>query len=120
MLLVDADPQPSLSSYYDIEKTPETTGLTSLLTTDAQPLPARTSVNNLDIIISDDPSGALENLLLPARDGRFRIAAARDRIQGYDVAPNAGLAATKVDLIKWVFGINLAIATLLVAIHKFL
>ena len=86
VLLVDADPQPSLSSYYDIEKTPETTGLTSLLTTDAQPVPARTSVKNLDIIISDDPSGALENQLLHAPDGRFRMAAALDRIQGYDFA----------------------------------
>ena len=86
VLLVDADPQPSLSSYYDIEKTPETTGLTSLLTTHTQPVPARTSVKNLDIIISDDPSGALENQLLHAPDGRFRMAAALDRIQGYDFA----------------------------------
>ena len=86
VLLIDSDPQPSLSSYYDIEKTPENTGLTSLLTTDAQPVPARTSVKNLDIIISDDPSGALENLLLHAPDGRFRMAAALDRIQDYDVA----------------------------------
>ncbi len=42
------------------------------------------------------------------------------RLLDHNLATKADLAATKVDLIKWVFGINLAIATLLVAIHKFL
>ena len=86
VLLVDAYPLPSLSSYYDIDQATESTGLTSLLTTHTQPVPARTSVKNLDIIISCDTSGALENLLLHAPDGRFQMATALDQNQDNDVA----------------------------------
>ena len=84
VLLVDAYPPPSLLRYYDIEQAAESTGITSLLTTHTQPVPARTSVKNFDIIISCNTSGALENLLLHAPDGRFQMAATLDRIQNYD------------------------------------
>ena len=85
-MLIDVNPQPSLSRYYDIEQTANTTGLTSLLTTNVQQVLARTSVKNFDTIISNDPSGSIENRLLHTPDGRFRMAAAFNQIQGYDVA----------------------------------
>ena len=86
VLLVDADPQPSLSSYYAVDQSPDSTGLTDLLTSDKRPSPARTSVKNLDIIVSDDPTGSLETQLLYAADGRLRMHTGLQRIDGYDFA----------------------------------
>jgi chromosome partitioning related protein ParA len=73
VLLVDADIQPTLSSYYSLaERAPN--GLYSVVTTgriaDAV---SKTSVNNLDIVISDDPDGSLENWILHTPDGRIRL-----------------------------------------------
>ncbi len=84
VLLIDADPQPSLSSYYAVDQSPDSTGLTDLLTSDKRPVPARTSVENLDIIISDDPTGSLETHLLYAADGRLRMHRGLQRIEVYD------------------------------------
>ena len=81
-MLIDADPQPSHSRYYDIEQTANT----SLLTTNVQQVLARISVKKFEIIISSDPLGLLENRLLHTPNGPFRMAAAFNRIQGYDVA----------------------------------
>ena len=86
VLLIDADPQPSLSSYYAVNQSPDSTGLTDLLTSDRRPVPARTSVENLDIIVSDDPTGSLETQLLYAADGRLRMHTGLQRIDGYDFA----------------------------------
>ena len=86
VLLIDADPQPSLSSYYALDQSPDSTGLTDLLTSDKRPVPARTSVENLHIIVSDDPSGSLETQLLYAADGRLRMHTGLQRIDGYDFA----------------------------------
>ena len=86
VLLIDADPQPSLSSYYAVDQSPDSTGLTDLLTSSKRPIPARTSVKNLDIIVSDDPTGSLETQLLYAADGRLRMHTGLQRIDGYDFA----------------------------------
>ena len=86
VLLIDADPQPSLSSYYAVDQSPDSTGLTDLLTCSKRPIPARTSVKNLDIIVSDDPTGSLETQLLYAADGRLRMHTGLQRIDGYDFA----------------------------------
>ena len=86
VLLVDADPQPSLSSYYTLVQSPDSTGLTDLLSSSKPPVPARTSVENLDIIVSDDPTGSLETQLLYAADGRLRMHTGLQRIDGYDFA----------------------------------
>ena len=86
VLLIDADPQPSLSSYYAVDQSPDSTGLTDLLTSDKRISPARTSVKNLDIIVSDDPTGSLETQLLYAADGRLRMHTGLQRIDGYDFA----------------------------------
>ena len=42
------------------------------------------------------------------------------RLLDPNLATKADISAMKIELVKWIFGINLAIATLLVAIHKFL
>ena len=86
VLLIDADPQPSLSSYFVVDQSPDSTGLTDLLTSDKRISPAHTSVKNLDIIVSDDPTGSLETQLLYAADGRLRMHKGLQHIDGYDFA----------------------------------
>ncbi len=84
VLLVDADIQPTLSSYYPIEKTAEH-GLTQLITTgDATNCISKTSVG-CDLIISDDPEGRLQNWILHTPDGRVRLKHALSNLQGYDI-----------------------------------
>ena len=85
VLLIDADPQPSLTSYYRLAAGDHDSGLTNLLAGELSPAPRRTSVENLDIIVSDDPSGSLEARLLHAPDGRFRMLNRLQLIQGYDI-----------------------------------
>lgn len=99
VLLVDADPQPSLTSYYEISAGDHSSGLTNLLTGELPPTPLKTSVDNLDIIVSDDPNGALEARLLHAPDGRFRMLNRLQAIQGYDimVIDTRGSAGTLVE-----------------------
>ena len=60
VLLVDADPPPSLSSFYQLAESSGKTGLTELLTSSRTPEPAQTTIEGLHIITSDDPQGALE------------------------------------------------------------
>ena len=74
VLMIDADPQPSLSYYYELTRSPRAeNGLCHLLTqtTPAEPVP--TTVSHLDIIVSDDPSAQLESQLLHRADGRLRL-----------------------------------------------
>ena len=84
VLLVDADPQPSLSSFYQIAESTEKTGLTELLTSALTPEPARTTIGGLYIIPSDDPQGSLEHQLLHMPDGRLRMRNALQTIHDYD------------------------------------
>ena len=86
VLMVDADPQPSLSSFYSLAPVTigNPTGLVGLLTSDDVPTPAQTTLPNLDITTSDDPTGELENRLLHMPDGRLRLFHALQRIEGYD------------------------------------
>ena len=84
VLLVDADPQPSLTSFYPIVESSYKTGLTELLTSSSPPEPARTTIEGLYIIPSDDPQGSLELQLLHIPDGRLRMRQALQNIQDYD------------------------------------
>ena len=86
VLMIDADPQPSLTGFFpiDADKKSRSTGLVSLLLSDDLPVPAPTTIPNLDIIASDDPAGELENRLLHLPDGRLRMFRALERIEGYD------------------------------------
>ncbi len=85
VLLVDADIQPTLSSYYPIEsQAPD--GLYRLITDgSAEGTISRTSIANLDIVVSDDPEGSLENWVLHTPDGRVRMRHALKGLTGYDI-----------------------------------
>lgn len=73
VLLVDADVQPTLSSYYVLETRAEE-GLTALITaTRTEGVISSTAVPNLDLIVSDDPTGKLQNWILHTPDGRVRL-----------------------------------------------
>lgn len=73
VLMVDADIQPTLSSYYPFDCR-AARGLYDVVTTGsiAQAI-SHTSLPNLDIVISDDPEGRLENWILHTPDGRIRL-----------------------------------------------
>ena len=61
VLLVDADVQPTLSSYFELTYR-ASHGLSALITGPRLgDVISRTNIDNLDLIISDDPEGALQN-----------------------------------------------------------
>lgn len=85
VLLVDADIQPTLSSYYLIEAR-ASEGLYRLVTSGSvEGAISRTSIPRLDIVISDDPDGSLENWILHTPDGRVRMKHALKGLTGYDI-----------------------------------
>jgi len=85
VLLVDADIQPTLSSYYPIEEQ-AADGLHRLITGGSvDGTISRTAIPNLDIVISDDPEGSLENWILHTPDGRVRMKHAFRNLSGYDI-----------------------------------
>lgn len=73
VLIVDADIQPTLSSYYRLEhRAPH--GLRQMITeADARDVISRTAIPGLDLIFSDDPRGTLQNFILHSADGRQRL-----------------------------------------------
>lgn len=85
VLLVDADIQPTLSSYYPLEfQAPN--GLHRLVTGGLfDGTISRTAIPNLDIVVSDDPEGSLENWVLHTPDGRVRMKQALKNLSDYDV-----------------------------------
>lgn len=74
VLMVDADVQPTLSSYYPISSQ-AAHGLTKLIHDGAvtSDVISHTEIDNLDIVISDDPQAKLPDWILHTGDGRFRI-----------------------------------------------
>ncbi len=73
VLLVDADVQPTLSSYFPLETQAEK-GLSALITmSQHEEVISRTNIPNLDLIVSDDPEGTLQNWILHTPDGRVRL-----------------------------------------------
>lgn len=75
VLLIDLDMQPTLSSYYQlIQRAPG--GIYELLAfneRDLSKIISRTTINNLDVILSNDEHRQLGTLLLHAADGRLRL-----------------------------------------------
>ncbi|MDZ7840835.1 MAG: ParA family protein [Gammaproteobacteria bacterium] len=73
VLLVDADAQPTLSSYYPLQARAGL-GLSALITEakDAEVI-SRTEIDRLDLVLSDDPEGMLQNWILHTPDGRVRL-----------------------------------------------
>ena len=72
VLLVDADLQPSLSSYYAIETRAED-GLTSLVRENNTETTISKTAVGCDIVISDDPDDNLSDWILHSVDGRIRL-----------------------------------------------
>ncbi|MDH5181006.1 MAG: ParA family protein [Gammaproteobacteria bacterium] len=73
VLLVDADVQPTLSSFYPLVSLAEK-GLCGLITeATLDDVVSLTQIKNLDLIVSDDPQGALQNWILHSPDGRVRL-----------------------------------------------
>ena len=85
VLLVDADIQPTLSSYFPLEVRAEA-GLHRLITAGCvDTAVSRTNIPNLDIVVSDDPDGTLGNWILHTPDGRVRLRHALRTLQGYEL-----------------------------------
>ncbi|MCI0653675.1 MAG: ParA family protein [Methylococcaceae bacterium] len=73
VLLVDADPQPTLSSYYRLRRQ-SVHGLTRLMIdATVEGVISQTDIHNLDLIYSDDPDGRLRDWIRDAVDGRVRL-----------------------------------------------
>ncbi|MCC6206578.1 MAG: ParA family protein [Gammaproteobacteria bacterium] len=73
VLLIDADVQPTLSSYFPLERRADR-GLSALITeARVDGVISRTNLPRLDIIVSDDPEGMLQNWILHTPDGRVRL-----------------------------------------------
>jgi chromosome partitioning related protein ParA len=75
VLLLDLDVQPTLSSYFELPVRAEG-GVYELLASNehrAELLVSRTTVANLDLVLSNDVRGQLNSLLLHAADGRLRL-----------------------------------------------
>lgn len=73
VLLVDADIQPTLSSYYAMRRTAPAGLFELLVNGDTEHVVSSTAIARLDIVVSNDPTGQLPNLLLHAPDGRTRL-----------------------------------------------
>ncbi|MGR0116458.1 ParA family protein [Ralstonia pseudosolanacearum] len=75
VLLLDLDIQPTLSSYFTLTKHAPG-GIYELLAFNEQVttnLVSHTAIRGLDVVISNDPHGQLNTLLLHAPDGRLRL-----------------------------------------------
>jgi len=72
VLLVDADKQPSLSSFFPLEKRAPN-GFVSLLLENNTKTSISKSSCGFDIIINDDNEDSLSNWIIHTPDGRFRL-----------------------------------------------
>ena len=73
VLLIDADAQPALSGYYPLaDRAP--LGLSALVTRlETEQVVSRTALENLDLVVSDDPEGQLRDWILHDPAGRIRL-----------------------------------------------
>ena len=72
VLLIDADVQPTLSSYFPLEIKAEA-GLTRLIQAGSLEGTISTTSVGCDLVRSDDPDARLQNWILHTPDGRFRL-----------------------------------------------
>lgn len=75
VLMIDIDPQPSLSSFYPFKREAAGGVYELLAFNEVRPeyIISTTEIENLSIIKSNDPSNQLNNMLLTAPDGRMRM-----------------------------------------------
>ncbi|MCO8171171.1 ParA family protein [Pseudomonas sp. 21LCFQ02] len=89
VLIIDLDPvQPTSSSYYPLihEAPGGIYDLLALNVTAPERIISKTSIRNLDVIVSNDDNNQLGGLLLQAPDGRLRLANLMDQFDNdYDV-----------------------------------
>jgi len=83
VLLVDADIQPTLSSYYALtQRAPR--GLTDLLVHSDLDNTISKTASGCDLVVSDDPAGQLQNWVLHQPDGRVRLKHTLQLLDNYD------------------------------------
>lgn len=86
-LLIDTDTQPTLSAYFALEYTAPG-GIHEFLTyQDIEPshIISKTTLPNLDLIQSNDPTNNVSQMLRNAPDGAIRFSFLLKKLQGYDV-----------------------------------
>lgn len=86
-LLIDTDTQPTLSSYFGLSQKANG-GIYEFLTNrDVNPehIISKTTIENLDLIQSNDPSNNVSQMLRNAPDGAIRFTHLLKNIEGYDV-----------------------------------
>lgn len=86
-LLIDTDTQPTLSSYFSLTQS-AVGGIYEFLTNrDVNPehIISKTTISNLDLIQSNDPSNNVSQMLRNAPDGAIRFTHLLKNIEGYDV-----------------------------------
>lgn len=86
VLFVDADVQPTLSSYFRVTDQAEG-GLTRLLQGGSLTATISTTQFGVDLVVSDDPQARLQNWILHTPDGRFRI---RRALRAHATEPGGG------------------------------
>lgn len=84
VLLVDADSQPALSSYYQLHHQAKY-GLADVLETGNTSNAISQTDVGCDIIVSNDPEGKLPEWILHTPDGRFRLKRILRRLTDYDM-----------------------------------
>lgn len=80
ILMIDADPQPSLSSYFKLIKQADF-GLTEVLFNPSTINHCISQTNYGDLIYSNDPDNQLQSWLVGKGDGRFRLSIALKHIK---------------------------------------
>ena len=84
VLLIDTDPQPSLSHYFPITRISKF-GITRIFShAKLDDSISKTAIPGLDIVVSDDPENTFEQQLPGLLDGRYRLRYALDNLTGYD------------------------------------
>ncbi|WP_200892132.1 ParA family protein [Methyloterricola oryzae] len=73
VLMIDADPQPTLSSYFPLRLTAEGGLVQLMLDATANGVISQTEIEGLDLIYSNDPEGKLWDWIRDAVDGRVRL-----------------------------------------------
>lgn len=84
VLLIDGDIQPGLSSYYSIRKYANN-GLSQLIKNEGnlQDCISNTVIPNLDIVISNDPDGIIQDWITGMPAGRITLKGALDNLRSF-------------------------------------
>lgn len=86
-LLIDADPQPSLSSFFPITHEAPCGFFQLISNNETRPeqIISQTSIPNLSLIYNNDPHSQLVTMMLHAADGRIRLKNLLNSFQNFDL-----------------------------------